>query len=146
MALAEYLLDAGVGGAGLGGGGVGGRAGRVPLPRLVAAVVVSCLPQVAGLGPRPRQRPRLGLARPQLPENEVLFMLTGNLFLSIEFLHHADTFLQNFSPPLFLLGTVLCFVFGCLGTFPFKQISEGILEETAAAIRLLRTAAACCIA
>ena len=97
---------------------------------------------VAGLGPGPCQRGALGtgLAMLQLL-HKFLFLVPTDLFLSIELLHHAHTFLQNFPSPLFLFGNVFCFVFRCLRTFPFKKISEGIFENTAPTICLLSIAA-----
>ena len=107
---------------------------------LTAPVVAGV--QVTWLGPCPSQRGAFGsrLARFEFPQ-KFLFLLPADLFLSIELLHHAHTFLQNFSSPLFLFGNVFCFVFGCLGTFPFKKISEGIFKNTAPTTCLLSIAA-----
>ena len=80
---------------------------------------------MAGLGPCPRQRTGFG---GQFGAGfqflyQILLLLACYLFLPVEFLHHTDTFLQNFSSPLLLFRDRFCFVFACLRTFTFKQIN-----------------------
>ena len=129
----KYLLDGRVRRCGLLRGGVRGRGGCVSGSVLITTVITSV--QVTGLGPGPGQRTGLGawqFGGFQF-SYQVSFLLAWYLFLSIKFLHHADAFLQNFSPPLLLFCDVFCFVFRCLWSFPFKEISEGIFQDAAAA-------------